>query len=111
MEVLHAEMINFIIVFFTVISGIVAKYVISYLKEKGIISKLNSNKELVGIAVRAVEQTYKHLHGEEKLNLAKIEVIKLAKSKGIKISEKELDLMIESSVREMNKSVKEELSK
>lgn len=82
-----------------------------YLKKKGVIANLQSHKELANIAVNAIEQTYKELHGEEKLNLAKIEFIKTAQAKGLKISEQDIDLFIESAVKEMNKVVKEELKK
>jgi hypothetical protein len=109
MEMFQAELINFAIVVIAGCVGMVTKAVMSYLKKKGVIAKLISHKELANIVVGAVEQTYKHLHGEEKLNLAKIELIKIAKEKGVKISEKELDILIESSVKEMNKSIKEGL--
>lgn len=111
MEALQMEIINTVIVALTVLIGWTTKHVVVYLKEKGIVTKLDKNKALVRIAVDAVEQTYKTLHGKEKLNLAKIEVLKLAKSKGIKISEKELDLLIESAVKEMNDTIKKELKK
>lgn len=107
MEMLQAEVINFLAVVIAGCVGIATKAVMSYLKKKGIIAKIEGHKELANIVVGAVEQTYKHLHGEEKLNLAKIELIKLAKDKGLKITEKELDLLIESSVKEMNKAIKE----
>jgi hypothetical protein len=107
MEMLQAEIINFVVVVIAGCVGIATKAVMSYLKKKGIIAKIEGHKELASIVVGAIEQTYKHLHGEEKLNLAKIELIKLAKEKGLKISEKELDLLIESSVKEMNKAIKE----
>jgi hypothetical protein len=45
------------------------------------------------------------------LNVAKIEFIKLAKEKGLKVSEKELDIVIEAVVKEMNDAVKKELNK
>jgi len=43
--------------------------------------------------------------------MAKIELIKLMKEKNIKISEKEINILIESSVKEMNDSIKKELKK
>jgi len=109
MENLYAEIINLLILIIAGAVGVVAKYITSFLKKKGIVAQIESNKEIVKIVVNAVEQIYKNSHGEEKLNLAKIEVIKLAKEKGIKISEKEIDLLVEASVKEMNKAVKEEL--
>lgn len=111
MQELQAELINILVLVITGVLGMVAKQIMSFLKKKGVVAQLESHKEIAKIVVNAVEQTYTQLHGEEKLNVAKIELIKLAKAKGIKISEKELDLIIESSVKEMNKVVKQELKK
>ena len=72
-------------------------------------TNIESNKEVAKIVVAGIEQGYKHLHGAEKARLAKIEFIKFAKQKGMKISEAELDLLIESAVKGMNKVIKDEL--
>lgn len=111
MEFLQMEIVNLFIIIITALVGWGTKHAVAYLREKGILTKLEKNKALVKIAVDAVEQGYKTLHGEEKLNLAKIEVVKLAKAKGIRITEKELDLLIESTVKEMNDTIKEEKKK
>jgi LL-H family phage holin len=111
MESLQNEIINLLALLIAGCVGVVSKHVVAYLKKKGVVAQINNHKELTNLVVGAVEQTYKHLHGEEKLNLAKIELIKLAKEKGVKVSEKELDILIESAVKEMNKSIKEELKK
>ena len=111
MELLQVEIINFAIIVITALVGWATKHVVGYLKEKGIVTKLEKNRALVKIAVEAVEQTYKTLHGKEKLDLAKIEIVKLAKDKGVKVSEKELDLLIESVVKEMNDTIKKETKK
>lgn len=111
MEQVYAEILNLMLVSITVFAGFVTKQVISYLNKKGVIAKLQGNKELVKIVVQAVEQAYKHLEGKEKLNMAKIELIKLMNEKKIKISDKEIDILIESSVREMNEAIKKELKK
>lgn len=107
MEGIQAELINLVIIVLTACVGFVTQKVVSFLKKKGILTELDNNKKLVDIAVNAIEQTYKHLHGEEKMNLAKIELVKLMKKRGIKITDKELDLLIESSVKEMNQTIDE----
>lgn len=109
MEALQAELINLIAIVLSVCVGLITKKVMSYLKKKGFITQLENNKEMVRLVVNAVEQTYKMNHGEEKFNLAKIELINLMKSKKIKISEKEIDILIESMVKEMNETIKEEI--
>lgn len=111
MESIQAELINLVIVVITALVGLVAQKVTAYFKEKGLITKLETNKELVRIVVNAVEQTYKHLNGDEKLKVAKIELVKLMNEKKIKISEKEIDTLIESAVKEMNDAIKKELNK
>ncbi|MFS0905820.1 phage holin [Priestia aryabhattai] len=111
MEIFNIELINVAVTVVVALAGLVTKQAMSYLKKKGVLKQLESHKVIVDIAVNAVEQMYKKNHGEEKLNLAKMEIIKLAKAKKIKISEKELDLMIESAVKEMNKTIKEEMKK
>lgn len=111
MESLQTEIINLLAVIIAGCVGLVTKSIMSYLKKKGIVTQISNHKEIASMVVGAIEQTYKTLHGEEKLNLAKIEMIKLAKEKGIKLSQRELDLLIESAVKEMNKSIKKELKK
>lgn len=111
MEAIQMEIIELVGLIITALIGWVAQRVTSYLKQKGVVAKLESNKELVRIVVNAVEQTYKHLGGEEKLNVAKIELVKLMNEKKIKISEQEIDALIESAVKEMNDGIKKELNK
>lgn len=111
MESIQAELINLVIVVITALAGWVTQKVTAYFKEKGLITKLETNKELVRIVVNAVEQTYKHLNGDEKFKVAKIELMKLMNEKKIKISEQEIDTLIESTVKEMNDAIKKELNK
>lgn len=108
MDALIPELFNIAIIIITALVGIATRYAVKFLNAKGVLAKLENNKELVKIVVGAVEQTYKHLEGKEKLNMAKIELVKLMNEKGVKISEKEIDLLIESSVKEMNETVKKE---
>jgi LL-H family phage holin len=108
MDALFVELFDVAIVVVTALVGVATRYVVKFLKAKGVLAKLEGNKELVKIVVGAVEQTHKHLEGREKLNMAKIELVKLMNEKGVKISEKEIDLLIESSVKEMNQVIKEE---
>ncbi|MFQ3543669.1 phage holin [Halobacillus rhizosphaerae] len=109
MEALHAEIINFVIVILTACAGFITQKVVSYLNHKGLLVKLENNKEVVKTVVHFVEQTYSHLHGQEKLNVAKLELIKMLEQKKIKIDEKDIDLLIEATVSEMNKVIKKEI--
>lgn len=57
-----------------------------------------TKKEIVKDTVNYVEQVYKDIHGAEKLNKAKEKALEWLKQKGIKISETELEILIESAV-------------
>lgn len=111
MEAIQAEILNLAMVIIVALIGFITQRVTRFLNEKGIVAKLEANKELVKIVVNAIEQAYGQLDGKEKLNLAKIELVKLMNEKKIKISEQEIDALIESAVKEMNDSIKKELDK
>ena len=53
-------------------------------------------------AVRFVEQVYKDLHGKEKLEKAVEQVSQVLASKGINLSEAEINMLIESAVYGLN---------
>lgn len=106
---MEAEILNLGVLAVVTIVGIVAKSVISLLKKKGIMTNIENNKEIAKIVVDGIEQGYKHLQGAEKARLAKLEFLKFAKQKGLKVSEAELDMLIEASVKGMNKAIKDEL--
>ncbi len=57
-----------------------------------------TKKEIVKDTVNYVEQVFKDIHGEEKLEMAKRKSIEWLNEKGIKISETELEILIESAV-------------
>lgn len=61
-----------------------------------------TKKDVVKTVVRGVEQIYKDLHGEEKLNKALEAASELLESKGITITEFELKMLIEATVAEFN---------
>lgn len=60
-----------------------------------------TKKEIVKDTVNYVEQVFKNIHGEEKLNKAKEKSLEWLKQKGIKISETELEILIESAVNSL----------
>lgn len=109
-SMINQELINLAIVCVTGFIGWVTKEVSGYLKKKGMVAQLESHKDLVSVVVNGVEQAYSQLHGKEKLNMAKIELIKLASSRGIKLDEGSLDMLIESAVKEMNNAVQAEIA-
>lgn len=61
-------------------------------------------KAIVRDTVKYVEQVFRDVHGAEKLDAAKDKAIALLKEKGVKISDEEIIVLIESAVSEMNKN-------
>lgn len=65
-------------------------------------------KEVVKISVQAVEQLFKELHGEEKLEKALMYASDMLKTRGITVSAVELRLLVEAAVGEFNGAFKKE---
>lgn len=57
-----------------------------------------TKKQVVNSTVQYVEQVYKDIHGEEKLEKALERASELLKEKGIAVSNTELETLIESAV-------------
>ena len=72
---------------------------------KGAIDKFINNKtkkDVVKTVVKAVEQVYKDIHGEDKLNQAISDVTQVLNEKNIPFTETEVRLLIESTLAEFN---------
>lgn len=63
-----------------------------------------TKRAVVKTVVQAIEQMYKDIHGEEKLNRALVAISKMLEDKGISITELEMRMLIEASVAEFNKA-------
>ena len=63
-------------------------------------------EKVVGYCVQAVEQLYKDLHGEEKLNKVIEAVTDILNEKGITVTDLELRMLIESAVGSFNDNFK-----
>lgn len=61
-----------------------------------------TKKDVVKTVVQGIEQIYKDLHGEEKLNKALEAASGMLAEKGINITEFELKMLIEAAVGEFN---------
>lgn len=60
--------------------------------------------------VQAIEQIYKDLHGEEKLNKALESMSEMLAEKGITITDLEMRMLIEAAVAEFNEAFKKEFA-
>ena len=78
--------------------GIAAKNLVKkYLDDK-------TKREVAKTAVQYVEQVFKNLHGEEKLNEAMSAASAMLAEKGITITELEIRVLVEAAVAEFNKA-------
>lgn len=59
-------------------------------------------KDLAKTVVQFVEQVYKDLHGEEKLNVAMSSFSEMLAEEGIHISELEMRMLLEAALAEFN---------
>ena len=64
----------------------------------------HTKRAVVKTVVQAIEQMYKDIHGEEKLNRALVAISEMLEDKGISITELEMRMLIEASVAEFNKA-------
>lgn len=83
----------------TTIAGYIG-IVVKNLYQKYVDDKIK--KDVAKTVVQAVEQIYKDLHGEDKLNMALQNMSEMLEIKGISISEIELRMLLEAAVGEFN---------
>lgn len=93
-------------ILYTIVIGI-AGYV--GIVAKNLCTKYINDKTKAAVAktaVQFVEQVYKDLHGEEKLNQALTAASEMLAEKGITVSELEMRVLIEAAVAEFNGAFK-----
>ena len=83
----------------TAIAGYIG-LVVKNIYQKYINDKMKEN--IVKNAVKFVEQVYKDLHGEEKLNEALVAAAEMLNEKGIAVTGLELRVLVEAAVAEFN---------
>lgn len=66
-----------------------------------------TKRDVAKTAVQFVEQVYKDLHGEEKLNAAFSAASEMLAEKGITVSDLEMRVLLEAAVNEFNKNFNE----
>lgn len=111
MELIQEQLINLFMTALIAAVGFITTFATKWLKQKGILAKLEAKKNIVGIVIHAIEQVYKEADGEQKFNVAKSQIVKMLNKKKIKVSDEELDMLIEACVKEMKNSVKEVVNK
>lgn len=73
--------------------------------------KFDTVKEIARVVVKFVEQVYKDIHGEEKLDKALEAFAEMLNNKGITISELEMRVYLESALAEFNEAFNKEINK
>ena len=66
----------------------------------------DTKRTLAKVVVQFVEQAYKDLHGEEKLNAALVVLADMLQEKNINATELEMKVLIEAAVGEFNEVFK-----
>lgn len=95
-------------ILYTILTA-VASYVgvqIEILYKKFINDK--TKKNVVEDCVKATEQIYKDIHGEEKYNKAVESITEILNNKGITITDIEIKMLIESTCQSFVKEIKKE---
>ena len=63
----------------------------------------DTKRTMAKIVVQFVEQTYRDMHGDDKLNAALLVLSEMLAEKNIKASEHEMRVLIEAAVAEFNR--------
>lgn len=102
MKELQPVIINGAVVILTTITSYIGIKIKSFIEEK-----INSEikKKVVETTCQYINQLYSELDGSEKFQKAKENIIQQLNEKGISISELELDILIESTVNSLKKSI------
>ena len=70
-------------------------------------AKLDANKTIVDLAVKYVQQVFNEADNKTKYNEAKNKALEILSEKGIKITDAELNMLIEASVANFKQGMKE----
>lgn len=106
MEALNEALVNLLVVVVGLVATFLGQKLNAYLKEKGISKQLQNKKGYADIIVNAVQQVYQEANGDEKLAQAKRDLVTMLNQNGVKFTEDELNLLIESAVKGMKDGTK-----
>lgn len=102
MNDLIQQIVPYLISIVTVVLGYVAfrvgKVIDGAMNKYNIYDTIKTNQTIVKASVEYAEQVFKEAKGQEKFDLAKERAVQIFKDRGIEISEKELNTLIEQSV-------------
>lgn len=105
MQILQEQVLEILATLLTIGLGVVGQKLILFLKQKGIVAKLETKREVADFVVKAVEQIYYAEKGPEKLETAKDKIVDILLDNGISISTNELNMLLEAAVKGMNDGI------
>lgn len=111
MDALNEALLGLLTAVVTLMAGAITTYGVSWLKNSGLLAKMTKNKAYAKIAVQFVEQVYGDIDGDEKLAKAQEGLKELLGKAGLKMSDEQLRILIESAVKSMRDSANAELNK
>lgn len=105
MEILHDNLIQILATIITAVASFIG---VSIKKAYTKYVDTKTKKEIVNSTVEYIEQIYKNvtITNEEKLAKAKEKALEWLNTKGLKISDTELEILIESAVNGLKKELK-----
>lgn len=105
MEILHDNLIQILATIITAVASFIG---VSIKKAYTKYVDTKTKKEIVNSTVEYIEQIYKNVTvtNEEKLAKAKEKALEWLNTKGLKISDTELEILIESAVNGLKKELK-----
>lgn len=104
-DMIISTLLDYVPEVLAVVMTTIGAFVLSKIKDE---INTETKKDVVRTTVKYIEQVYKDIHGDEKLQIAKDNALELLNEKGIHITELELTAMIESVLAELNGVFKQE---
>lgn len=102
LELLQPYLMEIIVTILTAIATYIGAKIKKIYEEK---ANDETKRKVVSTVVKAVEQLYKDLKGDEKLEKAKEAVLEMLNEKGITITELEMNMLIEEVCNSFKKEV------
>ena len=102
MEQIYTALTQGVMLVIIALIGYVARAVVGWLNQKGVVESILAKEELALIAVQFAEQAYFRASGPEKLDAAISWLSEQLIAKGIKVDSGEIHALIESAVYELN---------
>ena len=103
LEILQPYLMEIIVTILTAIAGYIGAKIKKIYEEK---ANDETKRKVVSTVVKAVEQLYKDLKGDEKLEKAQENIVEMLNEKGIMITELEMNMLIEEVCNSFKKEVK-----